>query len=195
MSVLSATRILSSSLTAALQCKSLAALCMPGEAASTVAALLTDRSNVTSVQHTSIAALPQHHEQLHRHDCILQQACSSSNHDSKTEWSGPQHSQSYHSLLKACKLHHTVIPGLQSNPEQWRSQAFLLEQKGQQHSRGSNQQHQQQLQPNPFLVLHQLDLQLPASSDGGLAEPVLCVKRTYQPNIHKGKRKHGFLKR
>jgi ribosomal protein L34 len=39
-------------------------------------------------------------------------------------------------------------------------------------------------------------LQLPPSSEtGGPLQPLLCIKRTYQPHVRRYKRKHGFLKR
>lgn len=40
-----------------------------------------------------------------------------------------------------------------------------------------------------------LGLQLPPAIPGLAQEPLLCIKRTYQPHPQRYKRKHGFLKR
>lgn len=72
----------------------------------------------------------------------------------------------------------------QPQPEQEQEQSILPQQPGLQRAASSD------------AAASQLPgLQLPASSDSAAPEPLLCIKRTYQPHPRRYKRKHGFLKR
>jgi hypothetical protein len=72
------------------------------------------------------------------------------------------------------------------------------QQQQQQQQQHMHQQQQGALSLQPF-VSQLLDLpaavQLPPSGDAAGSQPLLCIKRTYQPHPKRYKRKHGFLKR
>jgi hypothetical protein len=55
------------------------------------------------------------------------------------------------------------------------------------------QQQQPETQPETQPLQQQLPGRPPQQQQGGV--PLLCIKRTYQPNTQRTKRKHGFLRR
>lgn len=88
---------------------------------------------------------------------------------------------------------------LQQQTHTWQQQVQLL-----QHHHHQQQPCVQQaqeltasyLQPLLTQLLPWPGLQLPSGSDDSAGpEPLLCIKRTYQPHVRRYKRKHGFLKR
>lgn len=86
--------------------------------------------------------------------------------------------------LHRCLQQQFQCRSLQPLPQQEQEQSILPQQPG------------LQLPASSDAAAPQLPgLQLPASSDSAAPQPLLCIKRTYQPHPRRYKRKHGFLKR
>jgi hypothetical protein len=148
------------------------------------------------------------HQQAQDHLTTLQQQSSSSN---TSLWgaSRPAAVQAFQQQQAGSQQTSLLFEGLQHSASlQLQSHAQQPQQQPQLQLQVSQQQLAQQacvqqgqhlgaavLQPPVGQLLEWPAMQLPSGDDGAAPEPLLCVKRTFQPHVRRYKRKHGFLKR
>lgn len=152
------------------------------------------------------------HQQPQDHRTTLQQQSSSSTTSlwgasrpaatqavQKQQAGAQQHNWLFGGLQQS--LQHSIWPQLQSQAQQPQQEPQLQVQSSQQQlvQKAYVQQIQHSgaavLQPPVGQLLEWPAMQLPSGGDGTDPEPLLCVKRTFQPHVRRYKRKHGFLKR
>lgn len=188
-------RVLSRALTAVLQCRGLSSQC--GDAAASLAAL---PAHSAFLEHKLLNGQPLE-EQQHQQQCSTQQQLWSN-----SLWGTSQHSLAMQALryghkLVDCntstilrQLDRSLQQCLQLGSTQLQQQAPQQQQEQQQHMQ-PKQQGTFSLQPFDSQLLDLPAVQLPLSGDESGPQPLLCIKRTYQPHPKRYKRKHGFLKR
>lgn len=91
------------------------------------------------------------------------------------QWRGQQQGQQHMQMQLELHHHH---PQQEQQPQQQMQQADALK-----------------VQFSVLQLFDNLTLQLPSSGEVAATQPLLCIKRTYQPHPRRYKRKHGFLKR